>query len=609
MKYQESREDIVARIKEQADIVKVVSECVDLKKSGTRFLGLCPFHGEKTPSFTVHPGQQFFHCFGCGESGDVFSFLMKYHHLDFPSALKELARRYQIELPDKPRSESEEKLVRRRQAMFAVNEKCAGIFRRFLIETPGASAARGYLESRGVGASVRDQFQIGYAPATEIAGWEFLARQLEPGERQVAEELGLLVRKDGGGVYDRFRDRVLFPIFDIQGRVVGFGGRILGEGQPKYMNSPESPVFNKSRALLGLFQQADAIRRARQAIIVEGNFDLISLVERGVGNVVAPLGTALTREQLRLLHRSVEEVILLFDGDTAGLKAAMRSAPLIFAEQMVGRVALLPPGHDPDTFIRQEGVDALRRIISQAHPLPEFILESLVGEHGLSLDGKMKIVQELKPLVDAASSPLQRSVVLAHFSEKLGLPSGQMESFWMSPDREREDGRRHKMSGPDIRRTSQRKDMALSSAQRHLVSFMILHPAFFTRLADASLRDYLCGTVGEVLFLQMQSILAEKEKIEPEEMLSLLPEGEEKDLVAEILLKASEQPAGLDFIIAPEEELQELLDWLRRQVLQRKSLELQQKIREFQGQGDSAGLHLLVIEKQEIDRQLQGVDG
>ncbi len=252
MKYQESREDIVARVKEQADIVKVVSECVDLKKSGTRFLGLCPFHGEKTPSFTVHPGQQFFHCFGCGESGDVFSFLMKYHHFDFPSALKELARRYQIELPDKPRSESEEKLVRRRQAMFAVNEKCAGIFRRFLIETPGAAAARGYLESRGVGASVRDQFQIGYAPSTEIAGWEFLARQLESGERQVAEELGLLVRKDGGGVYDRFRDRILFPIFDVQGRVVGFGGRILGEGQPKYMNSPESPVFNKSRASAGI---------------------------------------------------------------------------------------------------------------------------------------------------------------------------------------------------------------------------------------------------------------------------------------------------------------------------------------------------------------------
>ncbi|KAB2890459.1 MAG: DNA primase [Desulfobulbaceae bacterium] len=609
MKYQESSEDIVARIKEQADIVKVVSECVDLKKSGTRFLGLCPFHGEKTPSFTVHPGQQFFHCFGCGESGDVFSFLMKYHHLDFPSALKELARRYQIELPDKPRSAAEEKMMRRRQAMFAVNEKCAGIFGRFLVEAPGAAAARGYLERRGVGESIRDLFRIGYAPSTEVAGWEFLARQLEPGEKQVAEELGLLVRKDGGGAYDRFRDRIVFPIFDVQGRVVGFGGRILGEGQPKYMNSPESPVFNKSRALLGLFQQADAIRRLRQAIIVEGNFDLISLVERGFGNVVAPLGTALTREQLRLLHRSAEEVILLFDGDTAGLKAAMRSAPLVFAEQMVGRVALLPSGHDPDTFVRHEGVEALQRIISQAQPLPEFILESLVREHGLGLDGKMKIVQELRPLVEAASSPLQRSVVLAHFSEKLGIPAGQMETFWVMPDREGVDGRRQKVPPPAVGKRNQSKEMAMSSAQCHLVSFMILHPPFFTRLADASLRDYLSGTVGEVLFLHMQSILAEKDIVEPEELLSLLPEGDERNLVAEILLKASGQAAGLDVTIAPEEELKELLDWLRRQILQRRSLELQQKIMDFQSQGDTAGLHLLVIEKQEIDRQLQGVDG
>jgi DNA primase len=373
------------------------------------------------------------------------------------------------------------------------------------------------------------------------------------------------------------------------------------------MNSPESPVFNKSRALLGLFQQADAIRRLRQAIIVEGNFDLISLVERGVGNVVAPLGTALTRDQLRLLHRSVEEVILLFDGDPAGLKAAMRSAPLVFAEQMVGRVALLPPGHDPDTFVRQEGVEVLRHIIAQAQPLPEFILESLIREHGLGLDGKMKIVQELRPLVDAASSPLQRSVVLAHFSEKLGLPAGQMESFWVAPGREGENRRRQKLSDIDSGRTGQRKDMALSSAQRHLVSFMILHPLFFTRLADASLRDYLCGTVGEVLFLQMQSILAEKDKVEPEDLLSLLPEGDERNLVAEILLKASGQVAGLDETIAPEEELEELLDWLRRQVLQRKSLELQQKILDCQSKGDTAGLHLLVIEKQEIDRELQGV--
>ena len=608
MKFQESREDIAARIKEQADIVRIIGECVDLKKSGTRFLGLCPFHGEKTPSFTVHPGQQFFHCFGCGLSGDVFTFMMKYHNLDFPAALKELAARYQIALPEKPRSEAEEKLARKRQAMFAVNDRCAAIYSRYLLESPGAAAARAYLDRRGVSAAVRDRFRIGYAPAVDGAGWDFLARQLPAEERRIAEELGLLVKKDNGGCYDRFRDRVLFPILDVRGRVIGFGGRILGEGQPKYMNSPESPVFNKSRALLGLFQQGEFIRRLRQAIVVEGNFDLISLVEHGQDNVVAPLGTALTREQLRLLHRFAEEVILLFDGDSAGQKAAMRAVPLLFAEQMTGRIAVLPAGHDPDTFVRQQGVEALRKIVEKAEPLPEFVLASLIRDHGLTLDGKMKIIQELKPIADAAGSPLQRSVVLAHFSEKLGLPAGQMESFWKAKTvtgelhRERAIGQ---ATGPsDIERGT-----SLSGPQRQLVNFMVLYPRFFKQLEATGLRDFLAGTVGEVLFLQMQAILAQKDHIEPEELLSLLPEGAERGLVSDLLMKAAGQSGNPVFPTSPEEELEDLVSWLRNQVLRKKSRELQQKILVSQQHGDIRMLQLLMVEKQEVDRQLQGVEG
>lgn len=607
MKPQESREDIAAQIKDQADIVKIIGECVDLKKSGTRFLGLCPFHGEKTPSFTVHPGQQFFHCFGCGESGDVFTFMMKYHNLDFPAALKELAARYQIALPEKPRSEAEEKLARKRQAMFAVNDRCAQIYGRYLLESSGAAAAREYLERRGVSAAVRDRYRIGYAPAVDGAGWDFLARQLPAEERRIAEELGLLVKKDNGGCYDRFRDRILFPILDIRGRVIGFGGRILGDGQPKYMNSPESPVFNKSRALLGLFQQGEFIRRRRQAIVVEGNFDLISLVEHGQDNVVAPLGTALTREQLRLLHRFAEEVILLFDGDSAGQKAAMRAVPLLFAEQMAGRIAVLPVGHDPDTYVRQEGADALRKIVEKAEPLPEFVLESLIREHGLTLDGKMKIMQELKPIAEAAVSPLQRSVVLAHFSEKLGLPAGQMESSWKAKagagGQRREHSFERATGNPD-----NEKGASLSGSQRHLVNFMVLHPQYFKNLESTGIRDFLAGTVGEVLFLQMQAIFDNKDQIEPEELLSLLPEGAERALVADLLMKASGQSGDPVFPTSPEEELEDLLSWLRNQVLRKKSMELQQKILISQRHGDIKMLQLLMVEKQEVDRQLQGVE-
>ena len=362
MRYQESREDVAAQVKEQADIVKIIGECVSLKKSGARFLGLCPFHGEKTPSFTVHPGQQFFYCFGCGESGDVFSFMMKYYNLDFFSALKELARRYQIVLPEKTRSVEDEERAKKHQRMWAVNKMAADVYRNFLLEAPGAAAARTYLEKRGVSAEIQERFHLGYAPSTETMGWDFLARQFSGEEKNLAEELGLLVRKEGkSGTYDRFRDRILFPIFDVSGQILGFGGRILGDGQPKYMNSPESAIFNKSRSLLGLYQQKDSLRQQRRAIIVEGNFDLISLVQNGCSNVVAPLGTALTREQVRLLKRFSPEATLLFDGDAAGTKAAVRAVPHFLAEQVAGRVALLPTGHDPDTFIRQEGLGELQQ--------------------------------------------------------------------------------------------------------------------------------------------------------------------------------------------------------------------------------------------------------
>ena len=322
MAVHDSQEDITALLKERADIVQIIGESVDLKKSGARFLGCCPFHSEKTPSFSVHPGQQFYYCFGCGESGDVFSFMMKYHNLDFPSVLKELARRYQVVLPEKQMSPAEEKKRRKLDSMFRLNGKAVEIYQRYLHESPGAMAAREYLKRRGVSAAIQKKFGIGYAPHINSSGWDFLARSLAPEELVLAEECGLVVKKDGGGFYDRFRDRVLFPIADLKGRICGFGGRILGDGQPKYMNSPESPIFNKSRLLLGLYQQQEAIRRSRKAILVEGNFDLISLVSHGCENVAAPLGTALTREQLQLLKRQTSDIILLFDGDAAGQRDA-----------------------------------------------------------------------------------------------------------------------------------------------------------------------------------------------------------------------------------------------------------------------------------------------
>jgi len=314
------------------------------------------------------------------------------------------------------------------------------------------------------------------------------------------------VKNDKGSTYDRFRDRILFPIFDPKGRISGFGGRIVGDGQPKYMNSPESPIFDKSRLLLGLFQQAAEIRSRQRVVLVEGNFDMVSLVVHGCLNVVAPLGTALTRPQLKLLRHYADNVILLFDGDAAGVKAAVRAVPLFLAEQMSAKVALLPPGHDPDTFVREKGLEQLERLLDSATPLAEFALAKMIEEHGLTLDGKSRIVEELRPLVQAAASPLQRSVVIAHFSEKLGIATQQLtdllsaHSSLPSPV---------KVQPRELNRPVQagRGKSGLNGLQNRLVGHMVRHPRHFVKLEKAGLRQQLAFSVGEILFLQIKGIM------------------------------------------------------------------------------------------------------
>jgi DNA primase len=594
----ESREDIAAVIKERADIVQIVGECIELKRSGVRFLGRCPFHGEKTPSFSVHSGQQFYHCFGCGESGDVFSFMMKYHNIDFPTALKELAKRYQIELPERRQSKEKEQWVQRSELLFAVNDKCATIFSCYLQDAPGARAAREYLNKRGVSSQLLTRFRIGYAPAVEEAGWNFLGSQLGKEEMKTAVEAGLLVEKDQGGSYDRFRDRILFPISDISGQICGFGGRIVGEGQPKYLNSPESLVFNKGKLLLGLFQQKEFIRRQNQAVLVEGNFDLISLVAHGCNNVAAPLGTALTREQLRLLKRFAEKVTLLFDGDEAGKKAAVRAVPLFLAEQIPGRVAFLPTGHDPDTFVREKGLVELNVLLDQAVALPEFALDQMINRHGLTFDGKRRILEELKPLAAAAVSPLQRSLFVAHFAEKLGLAASQLD---VSLDRAPE--LLAKSQPPPTKKNRSEPAMPLSIAHRQLIEFMILHPQFFFQLAEGGLRNCFVGGIGEMLFLELQSLLIANPQAEPEELLTVLPEGVERNLVANLLLRAPVHSSEGDEK-GSSDELAEFLRYLHQFQLKEQSVDVMQRIQMAEKAGDQRLLQELLLEKIKITSKL-----
>ena len=597
----DSRDDIVAEIKERADIVQIIGEHVTLKRSGVRYLGICPFHHEKTPSFSVHGGQQFYHCFGCKESGDVFSFMMKYHNLDFPGALKALAQRYQIALPERKKSPRQLEVEKKREQMFKVNEQATEIYHRFLKDPKHGERARHYLLKRGIGESIQERYRLGFAPAVETVGWNFLGSQLTTKDRMVAVELGLLAEKQKGGTYDRFRERIIFPISDSRGRIAGFGGRVLGEGNPKYLNSPESLIYNKSNLLFGFYEQRDAIRSTRKALLVEGNFDLLVLVNHGVEQVVAPLGTALTREQVRKLKPLTDEIVLLFDGDEAGLKAVERSVGIFLAEEVSGRVAVLPPEHDPDTYLRQNGLESLTELIERADSLPEFVVDRLIARYGLTLDGKARIIKELKPLMRLAQTGLQRSMWASHFGSILGVEPEQIVKGQDSPAPLNEHLRSDSIAQPEQKRAA-----PLSSSLTPIVAFMILHPEYLGELAQYGLEAQLSGTIGEVIFLQLRLLQDQKQgPIHPEDLLTGLPEGEERSLVASVLTNAPQHEQTGEEQGRPEEELEEILQWLERARLKKESDSLITEINKAQKNSDIVKISELLQQKMNIDARLK----
>ncbi len=599
--YTDSREDIVAEIKDRADIVQIIGEHVNLKRSGVRYLGICPFHHEKTPSFSVHSGQQFYHCFGCKESGDVFSFMMKYHNLDFPAALKALAQRCQIELPERTKSRKQQEMEQHRELLFALNKKAAGCFRRCLVDSESGVQARRYLERRGIGKALQERYQLGYAPSPEAVGWNFLGSQFDSQECALGKEVGLLAEKQQGGTYDRFRDRIIFPIFDSRGRIAGFGGRILGNGNPKYLNSPESVIYSKSRLLFGLFHQRDPIRMQRRAVLVEGNFDLLSLVSHGLDPVAAPLGTALTREQVRALKPLVDEVVLLFDGDEAGVKAVERSVGIFLAEQVSGRVVVLPPEHDPDTFVREYGIEALNSLIDKAETLPEFVLDRLVARHGLTLDGKGKIIEDLKPLLAAATSVLQRSVWASHFAKILGVEPEtileQKAGYAVVPE---------PAEYPPAAASQQSSLKPVSGPLKAIVTFMVLHPEHLPLLEESGLEEMLSGTIGEVILLQIRVLREQQQnELHPEDLLTALPEGEERSLVASLLLRATDYEQSGQMDEHDREELEEIREWLKLSALKRSSDQLIAEINNAQKNNDFSLIAELMQEKMRVDGELK----
>ncbi|MBT3310607.1 MAG: DNA primase [Desulfobacterales bacterium] len=410
-------EDKIAEIRNTADIIDVVSEVVLLKKAGKNHLGLCPFHSEKTPSFTVSSPKQMFYCFGCGTGGNVFSFLMKHEGISFPEASRILARKYGIDIPVQSQKQKEQ--TSEKEKIVAVNELAMNFFRFNLLKDPVGKRPVEYLKKRGIKRESVDALNMGYAPN----GWDNLVKYLfKKGiPEEISEKSGLIVQRKKGGYYDRFRDRIIFPISDIGRRVIGFGGRVMDDSLPKYLNSPETPLYNKSRSLYGLHIAKQACRESGIAFIVEGYFDFLSLFQHGIKNSVATLGTALTPEHMRLLKGYASKVILVYDSDEAGIKAAQRSVDVLEKGYMDARILVLPEGYDPDSYLFEFGSEAFNKLAEGALGIVSFLIESAINKHGVSVEGKIRIVSDMEGYLAAVKDNVARSLYINQLAERIGI--------------------------------------------------------------------------------------------------------------------------------------------------------------------------------------------
>jgi DNA primase len=426
-------QNFIQELLARADVVEIVGRHVQLKKTGANFSGLCPFHSEKSPSFTVSPSKQFYHCFGCGKNGNAISFLIDYAGMNFVEAVKDLAGQYGMQVPEDDASPAERARAaeqREKQATLSdVLEKAGAAYRKHLKNSPKAVA---YLKGRGVSGEVAKQFGLGYAPE----GWRSLASVFPNYDDPLLAESGLvIVNEEDDKRYDRFRDRVMFPIRNVKGECIGFGGRVLGDDKPKYLNSPETPIFSKGRELYGLFEARNALREHGFVLVTEGYMDVVALAQLGFPNAVATLGTACTPDHVQKLFRFTDSVVFSFDGDAAGRRAARKAldGALPYASDVrTVKFLFLPPEHDPDSYIREHGRDAFARYIGDATPLSRFLIEA--SREGCDLntaEGRAHMAANAKPLWSQLPDGALKRQLLSEIAELVQLTGRELEDLWL----------------------------------------------------------------------------------------------------------------------------------------------------------------------------------
>lgn len=571
------------RVKQQADIVRVVGEYVRLKKSGQNFTGLCPFHGEKTPSFAVHPVKQIFHCFGCGKGGDVFSFVMEMEKCQFPEAVRIVAEKCGIGLPrPKERSPEEKKENQQRAVLIEMHREAQSFFVKQLETTGEGKAARAYLEDRGLDKDAIARFGIGYAPS----GGDLLLRQLKQKYAdQLLAESGLISRDQSSGrLFDRFRRRITFPIANEAGKIVAFGCRALGDDQPKYLNSPETPIYSKSNVLYHLDRAKDALRRQDFAVLVEGYMDAIAVARAGISNVVASCGTSLAEPQIKLLGRFTKRVIVNYDPDVAGQAATERSISLLLEQDFEVRVLALPAigdrKADPDLFIREKGAEAYIKVLKEAPPYVDYLI-SRARQMDLSTgEGKLRALNYLMPYVQKIPNGLLRSEWATRISQQLRIDEPVLRAALSKAAKERRS---------EVRTQPELVGKSAKPVERRLIRMLVESEGFKRELAQELQQEHLYqGLETEKIFAALIVAGLSAEPVPPTEIGALLEERDRR-LFFEILFEEAHEGSW--------EEAESCMEALRSKQIER---ELAQVQSEIESSPSAENMRGLLARKQEL---------
>ena len=586
-------DDKIEEIRSRADIASLIGEYVILKKAGKNYLGLCPFHREKTPSFTVSPDKQMFYCFGCSEGGNVFSFLMKLNHLTFPEAVRQLAKKVGVVIPERTMSREEKERYSLAEQIRQVNELAAGFFMKTL-QSPAGENAREYLRKRGIGEAAIRTFRLGYAPE----GWSYLLEFIEKKgvSLKLTEQAGLLVERSGKsqGYYDRFRGRVMIPIEDVDSHVIAFGGRIIGKGEPKYMNSPESVVYTKGNTLYGLSRTREAIREKGFALLVEGYFDLIALWNAGIPNVAAVLGTALTRTQVDLIRRYTTRVAAVFDPDEAGRKALARSLELFLVGNVHARAVILPDGQDPDDFIRIHGREKMDEVLAKALPMADYYIDQILGGRGTLEEDRDKL-REAVSFLSRLEDGVERNLFIKKIAEALVvdedvLKKEVLRTLSHSPS----------AAPADLPRRTIAAEM--DPSERELIRMMLEYPTRVSAVRDSEVlscfRTEELKSLGEVL-LAMDKV--GKVMQDPSSLVATLTESPLREKLLSLLVQESPYP---------EEQIDRLLADTIRKIREKTNKErgkiLTRKINEAKKAGDRELHDRLFAEKNRLLQEEKG---